>query len=287
MATDVTALVGGYAEGLYYGVVDSSGYLVGSTATAPVAGNQDGSEMGRVYGLQDFPFAPQPPDRPSQTGDGGVIARFLFKPRDLPEADMTFGADDYTFRALIQSLSVVSKGGGEFILGQPEDPTYRDMMLLAVAPSKDLSGNSIYEARFVLKANIQGQGRGSFNDSALGVYNYNMIANFSTAYPWGEAFVAGTDGDDKAVYVDFSWQYRPILHRYTGDGSETTFNLGQNIAEDSTTNVVAYVNGSAATWVTGVPSAGEFGITEGATDTIVFGTAPAASAKVCVLYGWS
>lgn len=288
MTVDVKQMVGNYAESLYYGARDSSGYLVGATATAPTAGNQDGSAMARLRGLQDFPFEPVDPDRPTQRGDGGALARFLNKPTELPEANMTFGAGDYDFDALAQTLSVIATfGGGEFIGRQPEDPTFEDLILLAIAQAKDLSGNSLWEARFIHTVNVYSKGRNSFNDSSLPTYNYSMVANYSSYYPWGLAFVAGTDGDDKFVYTDFTWPYRPILQRWTGDAAETTFNLAQNIAEDSADNIIAYVNGTAATWVTGAPGAGEFGITEGATDTLVFGTAPASAGKVVSLYGWS
>jgi len=288
--TGVTEHVGNYVDGLYYGTHDSSGYLVGSTTTAPVAGSQDGSMLARLQGVQSFPFGLLPAERPSQPGDGGVIARFLNRSTELPDATLTLGAANFDFDALAESSAVVTVGGGRFIGRQGYNPTYSDLILLCVAAAKSIeSGNTggMWEARLVYSANAQSRGRNSFDTGSLPSYEVDVIGNYASAYPWGTAFVSGTDGDDQFVVVDFTWPYRPILERWTGDGSETTFNLGQNIAEDSSDNIAVYGNGTALTWVTGVPSAGEFGVTESTTDTIVCGTAPASAAKVVALYGWS
>lgn len=291
MATSIKKIVGNYADSVYYGPVDSTGYLIGSTSTAPVAGNQDGSAMAQLLGVQDFPFESVDPDTPSQPGDGGTLARFINKPTELPQSTASFGSSDYTFAALCQSLTVVDWGGGSFLGGNPKDPTYTDLLLLAISQGKAQDSGSVgvahWEARLILKANVYSKQRDSFNTSSLPTYNHTIVGNYSEYYPWGHAFSAGDEGDTQFVYMDFTWPYRPIFQRFTGDDSETTFNLAKNIALDSADNVVAFVNGTEQTWVTGAPSPGEFGITESTTDTIVFGTAPGSDAKVVVLYGWS
>jgi hypothetical protein len=291
MATAVSKIVGGYAEGLYYGVVDSSGYLVGSTASAPAAGNQAGSAMAQLLGIKNFPFAPVDPDRPTQRGDAGALARFIHRPTELPESNMIFGASDYDFYALCQALAVLTLGGGKFVLGQAYNPTYADLVLLAFSQGKSQEsaseGSGLWEARIILKTNIFPKGRTAFNDEALSEYEYALVSNYATAFPWGHAFSDADEGDTKAAYVDFTWPYRPILQRWTGNNTETSFNLDKNIAEDSADNIVVFVNGTAQTWVTGAPGAGEFGITAGTPDVLVLGTAPASNAKVVALYGWN
>jgi len=291
MTVDVAKAVGNYAEGLYYGVVDSSGYLVGSTATAPVGGVVTGSAMAQLMGLQDFPFTANDPDMPSQRGDAGALARFINRSTELPGATLTMGAFDYTFAALCQALEVDDSGGGEFLSGNPYTVTYADLCLLMVAQAKSLetasSGSGLWEARMIHKVNMFPKLRTTFNDNALPSYEYNMVANYASRLPWGRAFTSGGDGDTSFVYTDFTWPYRPIVQRWTGDNTETDFELAQNIAEDSATNIIVYVDGVAQTWVTGAPGAGEFGITEAATDLLVLGTPPGTSAVLAALYGWS
>ena len=288
--TAVTVPSGGFADSIWYGVQDSAGYLDSNTGTAPVAGNQDGHSMLEIVGLQDFPFAASDPQTPTQRGNKGALARFVYPSAELPSSTLTAGAADYSFDALVATQAVGTYGGGKFVGRQGGAPTFRDILLLVVADAKSLeSGNtgSMWEGRFVYYANIFSKGRNTFNDSAVPTYDYTVVNSAPSSYlPFGVAHSTAM-GDTEFSYVDFTWPYKPILHRWTGDAAETDFNLGQNIAEDSSDNISVYVNGTAQTWVTGVPGAGEFGVTEAATDVVVLGTAPAASAKVVALYGWS
>lgn len=289
--TNVKATSGNYVNSVWWGVVDSSSYLIGNSATAPSAGDQDGATMAQLVGVQDFPFAPQDADRPTQLGDGGALTRFINAPTELPGATSNFGAYDKTFAAVAQELVVVDVGGGSMLGRNPKNPTFADILFLVYSPTKSKDSATLnassWECMLVLKSNVSPKGRNSYATNALPTYSYDMVANFASALPWGTAFASGTHGDTEFALWDFDWPYKPILQRWTGDGLETTFNLSKNIASDAATNIVVFVNGTAQTWVTGVPSAGEFGVTEGATDTIVLGTAPASSAKVVALYGWS
>jgi hypothetical protein len=287
--TSVKKAVGNYADSVYYGISDSAGYFAGATETPPPAGNADGSAMAQLLGVQNFPFQPVDADTPSQKGDGGVLARFINKPTELPESDLTFGAADFDFYALCQSVKVVTHGGGRFIPLQPFNPVYRDIMLLVVAPAKSKEATSLnsglWEARFILKTNIQPKGRNAFNTDGLPTYGYKLVANYANAYPWGHPFSIADEGDTQMVGFEFTWPYRPALQRWTGNGVLTSFNLAYALAEDSADNVVAAVDGVALTYAAGVPAAGQFGITQGTPDTVVFGTAPVSDGKIEVLYG--
>jgi hypothetical protein len=288
--TAVSTYTGGFAKRVRYGTLDSAGYLESNDGTAPAAADQTGEEMLQIVGLQDFPFAPADPEVATQTGDQQSLASFIIGPRELPTASITFGAANFAFRALSQGLTDFAVGGGQFIGGQPKNPVYEDLLLLVVSQAKSLeSGNlgSMWEGRYIFYCNVAVKGRNGYSDSGLPTYDHTLTANYSTTLPWGVAFADGTHGDTEFVYVDFTWPYEPTLQRWTGDNIETDYNAAENIAEDSAENVIAYVNGTAQTWVTGVPGAGEFGITAATPDVIVFGTAPPASSKIVVQYGLS
>jgi len=293
MAVDVKKRVGAGFDSMWWAVADSAGYMqgAGSSTAAPAAGNQDGVAMAQLAGAKSFPFAPVQPDRPTATGDDGAIARFLFSPMDLPEATFTLAVGDMDFAAAAIATVAHNLGGGYFIPIQPPTPTFADLILLAVSQAKSQesgsSGAGLFECRLIMKANAYPRERASFEERATAVYEYDIIGNFADVYPWGLALSAGSNGCEQAVAMDFTWPYRPILQRWTGNNIEVTFNLAKNIAEDSADNIIVYVDGIAQTWKTGVPGAGEFGITEGATDTLVLGTAPGTNAKVVALYGWS
>lgn len=287
--TAVTLPSGGFADSIWYGTQDSAGYLESNDGTAPAAADVDGATMLEIVGLQDFPFAAADPQTPSQRGNKGALARFIYPAAELPSAAMTFGSSDYTFEALVTSQLVATVGGGQFVGRQGGAPTFRDMLLLVVGDAKSLNpGNAggMWEGRLIYYANVFSKGRNTFNDSAVPTYDNTVVSNPSTVFPWGIAHSVAM-GDSEFPYVDFTWPYKPIIQRWTGDNAVVSWNLGQNIAEDSADNIVAFSAGTELTWVTGVPGAGEFGITEGATDLLVEGTASIASAKLVALYGWS
>lgn len=291
MAYDVLKVASAGAESVYYGAVDSSGYLIGSTGTAPTAGNQDGSAMIQLEGVKNFPFVPNAPDRLNITGDDGAIAQFLFNPIELPTGDTTFAVSDQTFAALAMSTLVHDIGGYKFLGLQPSSVTYQDLCMLvtarAVSRTTGSVGSTGYYNYLIMKANASYQGRDAFSERAEAAFIYNLIANKATCYPTGLAFSDANNGDTEFVVMEFTSYYRPMFQRWTGNNTETTFNLAKNIADDAANNIAVYVAGVAQTWVTGAPGAGEFGITEGATDTLVLGTAPASAAKMVALYGWS
>lgn len=291
MAVDVKKSYAAGAVSVYYAVRDSSGYMVGSTATAPTAGTQTASGMAQLEGIKNWPLQPQETERVYVTGDNGALGSFLFKPVQMPSGEVTFGAHDMDFAAVAMRQVVHNLGGGQFFGIQGENISYEDLMFLAFSDAKSLTTgsrhSSMYYCNLVLNAQAFYRGRDAFNERAEASFVYSLTANKSSVYPWGLAFSDANNGDTEFVILEFTWPYKPYMDRWTGNNTETTFNLTKNIALDSDDNIIAYVNGVAQTWVTGAPGAGEFGITEGATDTIVFGTAPANNAKVVALYGWS
>ncbi len=292
MAYDVKKVTSAGAASVYYGAVDSTGYLIGSTASAPAAGNQTGSSMAQLEGVKNFPFVPNAPDRLNITGDDGAIAQFLWNPIELPTGDATFAVSDMDFAALAMSTLVdASVGGYEFLGLQPASVTYQDMCLLVTAQAKSRTsgsvGSSLFYNYLIMKANAYYQGRDAFAERAEAAFIYNLIANKSTNYPWGLAFSDANNGDTEFVVMEFTSAYRPMIQRWTGNNAQTTYNLSKNIAEDAANNILVYEAGVAITYAAGAPGAGEFGVTEAGTDTIVFGTAPANNAKVVALYGWS
>lgn len=291
MAYNVKKVVAAGAASVYYGAVDSTGYLIGSTATAPEAGNQTGSAMIQLEGVKNFPFSPNAPERMNITGDDGAIAQFLWNPIELPQGDTTFAVSDQTFAALAMSTASHAIGGYQFLGIQPASVTYQDLCFLVTSQAKSRTtgsvGSSLFYSYLVMKANAFYQGRDAFAERGEAAFVYNIIANKADRYPTGLAFTDSDNGDTEFVVLEMTSAYRPMFQRWTGNNSETEFNLAKNIAEDSANNISVYVDGVAATYAAGAPGASAFGVTESTTDSIVFGTAPGSAAKIVALYGWS
>jgi hypothetical protein len=290
--------IGHYADSVYYGFRDSRGLFIGGTTTPPAAGAVAGSAMTQLIGVQDFPLQVLDPTYPSQPGDGGVMARFIDKPTELPATTTVFGAMDMTFAAAATTMKVVDVSGGAGMLVQPYSPTFRDMIMLAVSPAKAQDtgyvDTSIWECDLWFNVNAYPKFRNSYQTGTLPTYSIGMVANYSERLPWGTALVAGTHGDTKGVGWHFTFPYRPILQCWALDGIVVSWELAKNIALDAATNIAVFTVSAASvvtelTYAAGAPGSGAFGITEAATDLLVIHAdqAGAAGDYLLALYGWA
>ncbi len=292
MATTVNVkkTTGNKLEAVYYGIRDANGYLVGSTATAPSAGDQDGAGMAQLLGAKDFPFQPSDPEILNQVADGGAYHQFINNPTEMPSGDPTFASDDMVFRALVQSLSVVDKAGGSFVMNQPATPSYRNLFFMAYAPvdsddPDNAYGQGLYAGTMVLNTKVVPRGRLGYSSEGLPEYGYRMITNYGLAYPWGHAFSVADEGSERAIALDFTWPYRPLIWRWTLDGVETTFSLPVQLAEDSADNILVAVNGTELDWVGDTPGATEFEA-DAVANTITLGAAGTEGDILVALFGW-
>ncbi len=277
-------------EAVLWGLRDSNGYLLGSSPTAPAAGNQDGSGMLQLFGAKNFPFQPNDPDRPNQIADGGLYHTFINNPTDTPSSNLTFAADDKDFRALVQSLSVVDKAGGSFVMVQPRTPSYRNLFFMAYAPADsddpdNAYGQGMYDGVLVLNSKIFPKGGDGYSSDGLPTYGYGMVTNYGLKYPWGHAFAVADEGSEASIALDFSWPYRPLIWRWTLDGTQTTFNLPQQLAEDSADNLLVAVNGTELDWIASTPGASAFEADTTA-NTLTLGDAGTSGDVLVAMFGW-
>ncbi len=253
---------GNYARSVHYGVV-TGGYFTSVTGTPPAAGNAAGAALAKLDLVKNFPFAVVDPDTPQQKGDGGAGVRFINKPTDLPESDITFGTGDLTFQALVQSMKVVAKGHIAMTPGQPYNPQFRDVCFLVQSPSKVRDGSAdqnaeIWEGYLILKTNVYPRFRDGFDSESLPTYQYKLVGNYATQAPWGEAFSTGVWGDTEMVFIPFIAPYPMMLQTWVLDGSETVFDLAHQLADNSADVLHVWRNGTALTWVAETPGALEF-----------------------------
>lgn len=287
---NVKKTTGNKLEAVYYGIRDANGYLSGSTATAPTAGDQAGDGMLELLGAKNFPFQPSDPEILNQIAGGGAYHQFINNPTEMPSGDPTFASDDMIFRALVQSLSVVDKAGGSFVMNQPATPSYRNLFFMAYAPvdsddPDNAYGQGLYAGTIVLNAKTVPRGRLGYSAEGLPDYGYRMITNYGQAYPWGHAFTVADEGSEKTISLDFTWPYRPHIWRWTLDGIETTFTLPKQLAEDSADNLLVAVNGTELTWIAATAGATEFEA-DIVANTITIGAAGTSGDKLVAMYGW-
>lgn len=286
MAVNVKSLSAIGIQRIYWSYRNSSGYAIGNAATLPSAGGQTAQPMGRLHGVKDFPFTPNEPEVVNVTGDDGAISQFQFNPIELPQGVMTTGVNDMAFAALAMGVSTFDVGGMTLMGLQPGDYTPVDFCLLTVSQAKDYtSGSSHYYGLFIPNVQVYYQGPTDMSERNAISFRWNLTANPSGYLPWGTALTSGTHGDTQ--FTAFEWTGpRPLMmDTWQGNNTQATFNLSEDIYEDTANNISVWVNGAAATWKSSGAGAGEFEVAESTTDSITLGTVPANGAVVQALYG--
>jgi len=274
------------ADHVWYATLDTSGYLQGGTATAPSAGDQDGSPALELIGVKDFPFSPAEPERLVITGNDRPLSQFVFQPASFPQDTLNFGAADLVFNALAQGVKVVDLGGLSMTPLQPADADWPDLILLAGSKAKSRADGStnlkLWHYLLIPRVQVVPKGRTGFNEHGEGQFSYAMSANPFDVYPWGVALDAATEGTGECVGMDITSPYRLHLHRFTGDGVETDFNLDYTPALEDGDTVQVWVDGTLQTYGSG----DDYEVTA-STKVLSFSAAPADGAKIVVLYGYT
>ena len=283
MPINVKKLTAAGAHHVFYGVIGPSGYLLGGTTTAPVAGDQDGNPMLELIGVKDFPFTPTDPQRVTVTGNDRPLSQFIFQPTEFPQDNLVFGAADLTFNALAQSTKVRDLGAFSLSAVQPSDADWPDLFMLVGSKAKTQTAGaknlSIWHYLLIPRVQVVPKGRSGFNEQGDAQFQYAMNANPFDVHPWGEALSETNEGTTETIAFDFTAPYRVHMHRFTGDGSQVTFNLDYTPAAEDGDHVLVWVDGTLQDYTT------DYTVSASAKAlTFEAGSTPADGAKIVVLY---
>jgi hypothetical protein len=270
-----TTIAAGFRD-LFYGVVDSDGYFIGGTATAPTAGDQDGSGMIRLNGARTLPLNIPEPDIQVVTGDDEPMVSFEFDSENLPSGAFEMAARDNTFEALIQGTSVnVLSSDAEVSVLDPKDRASQTMCLLLSRRAKSWQigtrGVARWESLFVPRCTIKPLGA-SIEQRTHTPYQYSINASRSDRTGWST--VSETNHGTTAASIFPIDSDNPLhMQRFTGDNAETVFNLDYTAVSGAKCYV--FVNDVQQTITTEYAVSGK---------TLTFVAAPATDAVIVVLY---
>lgn len=257
---------------------DSSGYFqAGSGASAPSAGDQTGETPYRLYLAKNFPSARASGQVVTTTGDDTRGPSFKFGANENAQGNFTLAGDDPTADNIFQGTTQVTLADTSIALdvGGPGDFDPESVGVLIIRRSKTTAGVSKWETRIYYDVEIEPLGSDA-QEQAAGVPQYGMSISPATFTPWGETILAATYGTASMDYFRVVDDYPLMLHRWTGDNSETVFNLPY-------TPVAAGLN----VWVDGSLQAltTDYTITPGS-DLITFqaGSIPGSNAIIVALY---
>lgn len=265
----------------FAGFVDSLGFLMGGSTSAPANGS--GSGMLNILGIQQAPFAVQEGEAVPVPGDDGVLGQFLLEPDALPEFVVNFGAFDLHQDALMQGTLVESFGQGYIGVMQPVNPVYPDVCLIiqGLAKSKDSGsdGASAYDIYIFPVCTIQPLGRETAEGRAAGTNRWKVTPNIASKKPWGVTITDAVNGTSGAPILPASFDNPITMHRYTGTGAggqtvtldRTPISLAKTVVISDTAVLTPTVDYTLNT----------------STKVLSFVTNPAAGAKVVVVYEMS
>lgn len=226
MAAKRKVIAAGFIN-MFFGVSDSSGYLVGNTLTAPVAGVAAGSPMGRIDGVKTSDISIIEPEVVPVTGDDGTLGQFIFDAASLPSFTLEIGIHDFDLEALAQGTSVVTISEVDFGVLQPKTPVYPDMFLVLQRRAKSKVGGSDgvseWEGVIVPKAQMVPLGSPNFTERAAASFRYRVNTNLADRMPHGITLSDSAFGTEAAPIIDFTADNPLHFQRFTGDGVTTVF----------------------------------------------------------------
>jgi hypothetical protein len=262
---------------LWYGVNDSSGYFIGSTTTAPTAGNQSGSGMARLAGARTLPINIPEPSVELVTGDDEPLVTFEFDSETPISGTFEMAVRNNVFDALIQGTSLNTiQSDVEVSVLDPKDRDSQSMCMLLSRRAKSWQSGSkgvkkwenVYIPRCTIKPLFVDIQQRTFTP-----YQYAINLSRSDRTGWSTVSI-NLHGTTAGSIFPIDSDNPLYLHRFTGDAAETAFTL--TYAPVSGAKTYVFVNDAVQTVITDYTVSSK-------TVTFEAGSIPASDAVIDIL----
>lgn len=258
---------------IFYGYVNASGFVIGSTATGAAAGGATGQGVARLIGGRTIPIGIPEDEIVTPTGDNEPKASFKFPSAELPSGVLEVAVRDLDFDALVQGTKVESQA--DFNIGSlgPSGSTSPDIaLLLQRQAKKQPSGSGAWEILFVNRSNITPLGS-DVTERTFSPYRYGINVSKSDRGAWGATFTELVHGYTQTALSAIESDNPVLLHTFQGNAAATAFTLP--VTPKASTKILVYLNNVKQLITTHYTVSGA---------TITFLSAPASGAYVNVLY---
>lgn len=239
-----TPRIGAGFNSCWYGVVNSSGYMIGNTAAGATAGAQAGEGMARLEGARTIPVSIPEGDTVPVSGDDEPLVQFDFESENLPSGVLEMAVRNLTFEALIQGTSVEAIGDVSVGILGPSGRAPEDMSLLLQRRSKKWSsgvrGVKAWEIILVPRCVIEPLGV-DVEQRAFSPYRYKVTASKADRFAWGATFTEGLHGTTGGSIVVVESDYPVHIHAALGNNSQQVFTLPYT--PKSSSKIYVYDNG--------------------------------------------
>lgn len=260
---------------LFYGVVDSDGKFIGSTATAPAAGDQSGSGMARLAGARTLPVAVPEPEIVVVSGDDQPLVTFEFDAEALPSGIFEMAVRNTAYDNLIQSTTAFTIGDTTNTVLNPRDRDSQSMCFLMNRRAKKweagVQGAKAWEVLTIPRATSKAL-FAEITQRTFNPYRYGIYLDMSDRTLWST--IREADWGTTAGAMFLTDADNPMhIQRFTGDNSEQDFTLDFPPVSGAKTYV--YVNDIKQTVTTNYTVSG---------NVLSFVAAPGTSAVIVAFY---
>jgi hypothetical protein len=204
----------------FIGFLDTDGYLIGGTPTAPANGVS--SSAYRVLGVKETALTIPTPDTVQATGDDALIAEFQFNSIQPRAYTVTMAVGDLTLESYLAGTNVETIAGGSFVVNDTTELPSINICLIhqqrAVSQDSATRGVTGWAGYIVPLATATYLGRDSFSERSVATYSLSVTPQKATHYPWGVSFATASGTDDGTV-IDFQSSYPYHMAAFTGDGA--------------------------------------------------------------------
>lgn len=271
-----TPRIGAGLDVLFYGVLDTSGRLIGNTATGATNGTIQG--LARLEGARTLPLPNPENARETVSGDNKPLVQFEWPGEELPNGVFEMAVQNLGFNALVQGEKVATVGGVN-MGGAGSSTDKPDMMLLAERQAKKWTpgarGSKAWEGKLALKTQITPLGA-DIQQRQFSPYRYSVVSSESDRIGFGATFTEVLHGYTSKPILDIESDY--AIHAMGGFGDGATVAYTLDYTPQAATSVYVYINNVLLEYGVG---AGKYTVSG---KTITFGTAPANAAHIGVLY---
>lgn len=206
--------------------LDSEGYAIGGTPTAPANGAQSGAR--RVLGVKETPVTIPEPETVQATGDDDLIAEFKFNSIQPRTYIMTMAVGDLTLESYFAGTNVETIAGGSFVVNDVIDAPELMISLIhqqrAVQQDTGVRGAQAWAGYIIPQATATYLGRDSFSERTPATYRIAITPQRATNFPWGVTF-SDNSGTEAGTVIDFQSSYPYHLVAFTGDNSTDDWTL--------------------------------------------------------------
>lgn len=208
--------------------IDDSGFMLGSTTTAPANGAA-GSGAFALSGVKTAaPTIPEP-DVVQVTGDDALQGEFSFDSIETRAFTVEYAVEDLGFISTILGTTLTTWGEVRAALMDIPNAPERNMGFIFQSRAKKADtgaqGQKGWNGKFIPLATFTPLGRASFDERGAAVFR-GLVSPQSSGYdPFGVSILTSNYGTTAARQIPFNAENPVHIKRWSGDGTTTTFTL--------------------------------------------------------------